>query len=115
MGAEVLDALDRAKIKVSVALTARLAEYGDWRLVLAGRRFDAVGAREGVGLVFETALAAGIKLDDIPPLLIYRMKDPFVRELRRLFAKTKNVEGMRLGGQLFGAHFIEDAYVYRIR
>jgi hypothetical protein len=34
--------------------------------------------------------------------------------LRRIFAKTKSVEGMRLGGQMIGDRFIEDAWVYRI-
>jgi hypothetical protein len=43
------------------------------------------------------------------------MKDPFIRELRRIFGKTKSVEGMRLGGQLFGDRFIEDGIAYRIR
>jgi hypothetical protein len=42
------------------------------------------------------------------------MADPSIRELRRLFGKTKSVEGMRLGGQVFGDRFVEDAYVYRI-
>jgi hypothetical protein len=42
------------------------------------------------------------------------MTDPFVRQLRRRFGKAKSVEGMRLGGQLFGDRYIEDAYVYRI-
>ena len=37
-GSEILDILDRAKVKVTVALWACLSEYGDWRLVLAGRR-----------------------------------------------------------------------------
>jgi hypothetical protein len=42
------------------------------------------------------------------------MTDPFIRALRRLFGKTKSVEGMRLGGQMIGDRFVEDAYVYRI-
>ena len=42
------------------------------------------------------------------------MADPFVRELRRLFGKARSVEGMRLGGQMIGDRFVEDAYVYRI-
>jgi hypothetical protein len=43
------------------------------------------------------------------------MSDPFIRALRRILAKAKSVEGMRLGGQLIGDRFVEDALVYRIR
>jgi hypothetical protein len=46
--------------------------------------------------------------------MIFPTKDPFIRELRRIFGKTKSVEGMRLGGQLIGDRFLEDAYVYQI-
>jgi hypothetical protein len=49
-----------------------------------------------------------------PPVMILAMSDPFIKELRRLFGKSKSVQGMRLGGQLVGGRFIEDAYVYRI-
>jgi len=46
--------------------------------------------------------------------MILPMADPFVKELRRLFGKTKIVEGMRLGGQMIGDRFVQDAYIYRI-
>jgi hypothetical protein len=46
--------------------------------------------------------------------MILPTSDPSIRELRRIFGKTKSVEGMRLGGQVFGDRFVEDAYVYRI-
>jgi hypothetical protein len=46
--------------------------------------------------------------------MILPMSDPFIKGLRSIFGKAKSVEGMRLGGQLIGDRFIEDAYVYRI-
>jgi hypothetical protein len=42
-------------------------------------------------------------------------KNPLIRGLRRAFAKTASVEGMRLGGHSIGDVWIEDAYVYRIK
>jgi hypothetical protein len=42
------------------------------------------------------------------------MADPFIKSLRRMFGKTKSVEGMRLGLQTIGDRFVEDAFVYRI-
>jgi hypothetical protein len=44
-----------------------------------------------------------------------KMADPFIRALRKMFAKRENVEGMRLGPQPIGDRFVTDALVYRIR
>jgi hypothetical protein len=49
-----------------------------------------------------------------PPILILSMNDSFIRTLRQMFGQTKPVDGMRLGGQMIGDRFPEDAYVYRI-
>ena len=114
-GAEIVAALDRADIKVSVGLFAVLSEYGDWRMIFAARAFDEHGITDAYGLLFRTLSAAGIGPEKLPIILIFSMKDPFIRELRRRFGKTKSVEGMRLGGQLIGGRFVEDGYVYRIR
>jgi hypothetical protein len=57
---------------------------------------------------------AGFPTDKIPPLMTLPMSDAFIKALRKLFGKSKTVEGMRLGGQMIGDRFIEDAYVYRI-
>ena len=46
--------------------------------------------------------------------MILPLTDRSIKALRRIFAKAKNVEGMRLGGQMIGDRFVEDAYVYRI-
>jgi hypothetical protein len=113
-GAEILDALGRAKVKVSVALWMFLSEYEDWRLVLSARQFDTPDVRDAYGLIHDSLAPAGFTPWNTPPILILRMTDPSIRDLRRLFGKTKSVAGMRLGGQMFGDRFVEDAYVYRI-
>jgi hypothetical protein len=110
----VLNALDAAGIRIGVALWAHLDEYEDWRLIVCGRQLDAIGIWEGYGQIRKATDKAGIPAEKIGRLMIMKMKDPFIRELRRLFAKTSSVEGMRLGGQLIGDRYVEDAYVYRI-
>jgi hypothetical protein len=57
---------------------------------------------------------AGVAYWKVSPILVLSTTDPTIRQLRHLFGKTKSVEGMRLGGQLFGDRFVEDGYVYRI-
>ena len=44
-GAEVVDILDRAKLRPKVVMWAHLSEYEDWRLVIAAREFDALEIR----------------------------------------------------------------------
>ena len=114
MGAGLVEKLEQAKVKVSVALWAYLSEYGDWRMILSSRQFDSLDLRDALGLVHDSLDAAGITAQRAPLVMILPMNDPFIRDLRRHFGKAKSVEGMRLGGQMFGDRFIEDAYVYRI-
>ncbi len=105
--------LDRSGLSTSVALWLYSEEHEDWRFVLAS--LDAADPSEAYGLVHDALAVAGISLEQTPALLILKMSDPFIRALRRIFAKTKTVEGMRLGGQLIGDRFVGDALIYRIR
>jgi len=84
------------------------------RLVLSARRFDAVGVTKAYRLIHESLDAAEFPPWKTPIIVIFPTRDPLVRDMRRRFAKAKSVEGMRLGGQMIGDRFIEDAYVYRI-
>ncbi|MGO9261578.1 MAG: hypothetical protein ACLQU1_35535 [Bryobacteraceae bacterium] len=113
-GAELLDVLERAKLKIAVALWAYLSEYDEWRLMVSSRQFNSRRLMDAYRLVFDALVAARITAVKTPPIMILPMTDPFIKELRRIFGKTKSVEGMRLGGQMIGDRFIEDAYVYRI-
>ena len=112
--AEIVETLDRAKVKISVALWMFLSEYEDWRFVIAARQFDTPDPRVAYRLFHDTLTAAGLKPQEIPAVLILPTVDPFVRDLRRIFGKARSVEGMRLGGQEIGGRFVEDAYVCRI-
>jgi hypothetical protein len=113
-GAEVVDILDRAKLKPKVVMWAHLSEYEDWRLVIAAREFDALELRAAYRLLHDSLRAEGMTSEKTPGLMIFRMTDPFIKGLRRMFGKRKSVEGRRIGGQMIGDRFIEDAFVYRI-
>ena len=113
-GSEILEALERAHVKVSVALWMFLSEFEDWRLVVSSRQFDTADPRDAYRLLHDSLSRAEVALKKTPAIIIFPTSDPFVRELRRIFGKTKSVEGMRLGGQMIGDRFVQDAYVYRI-
>jgi hypothetical protein len=114
MGSRAVAALDDAGLAPNVALWGTLAEYGDGRLILASNHFDVASPLKAAGIVLPALRKGGIPAEQAPSLVILRMNDPFVVGLRRLFAKTKSVSGMRLGGQSLGGRFLEDGYVYRI-
>ena len=113
-GSEILAALERNQVKVSVALWMFLSEFEDWRLVLSSRQFDTPDPRDAYRLLHDSLSNDEGASKKTPAILILPTNDPFIRELRRTFGKTKSVEGMRLGGQMIGDRFVQDAYVYRI-
>jgi hypothetical protein len=113
-GSRMLQILDDAGLQVKVALWAVLAEYEDWRVILCSRKFDIPDLGDAYGLLHEALDAAGFPLELTPAVVIMRTNDPFIRALRKMFGKTKTVEGMRLGGQTIGNRFLDDAFVYRI-
>lgn len=113
-GSELVEVLDQAGLRVQVGLWAYLAEYNDWRLILAARKLDSLGIREGYLHLYESLARGGFADANTISIMILPMSDPFIKGLRSIFGKTKSVEGMRLGGQLIGDRFIEDGFAYRI-
>jgi len=49
------------------------------------------------------------------PIQLQSIRSPLIRELRRIFRKAASVAGMRLGGQMIGGVWVDEAYVYRIQ
>jgi hypothetical protein len=49
------------------------------------------------------------------PIRLEGNSHPLIKELRKIFARTASVEGMRLGGHAIGGVWLDDAYVYRIK
>lgn len=113
-GEQVISALEKAGIHVQVAMWSHFSEYEDWRLVLASKDLDAVELRETYLKVNRVLKNAGMGVREVPLIFIMRTTDPFIRALRKIFSKTADVRGMRLGGQRWGDRFVDDAYAYKI-
>jgi hypothetical protein len=94
-GTKLLEALDDSKLAISVVLWFNSAEYR-------------------IGVLFYPRV---VWMKRVRPTHTGLFTTPWRKpgDLRRIFGKAKNVEGMRLGHQLIGNRFIEDALVYRIR
>lgn len=113
-GREVVEALERAGQKVSIALWLYLPEYDDWRLVVSARQLGSLTPRNAYRLLNDSLAAAGLAPGKTVPVLILPTSDPLIKDLRQRFGKARSVEGLRLGGQMIGDRFVQDAYVYRI-
>lgn len=113
-GRRILQALDDAKLKISVAMWALfLQEYGDWRLVLSSRQLDTEDPREAYGVVFKALDRAKMESERAEPIMILPMKDPFIRELRRSFREEAR-EGRRSLAGTIGDRFLDHSYIYRV-
>lgn len=114
-GQKVIDALDKDGKTPNVALWAKLPDYENWRLVIASDRLDQSPSLSGYSEINTAIRKAGIPINRKPSIFWRPMDKPFIQALRRTFASAKDTYGMRLGGQMFGDKYLEDAFVYRIR
>jgi hypothetical protein len=96
-----------------VGLWAVFPEFEEGRVVLASPTLDQMEPWSAYHAVTQVLHEHPPKVR--PSLTILRMDDPFIQELRKLFADESSVEGMRLGGQRLGNRFVDDAYVYKIQ
>ena len=114
LGEKILASLDAAKFPISVAVWI-LTEEDGWQLVIGTSLYD----REGAAAAYRSLIAALRKDDpesrDFDDVRLMENRNPFIRELRRLFGKTASVHGMRLGGYRIGEMVLDDAVVYRIK
>jgi hypothetical protein len=114
-GKEVIDALDQDGKGPNVALWAKLPDYENWRLVIASDRLDQSSSRTGYSEINAALEKAGIPIRREPAIFLRPMDNPMIQALRAVFASASDTYGMRLGGQMFGDKYLEDAFVYRIR
>lgn len=111
-GSEAIAALDSAGVRDITALLVLLPEYGDWRLVLSSPSLDQDRLLKAQERVSE--ILGGRFVYRLPPKMVFRVKDPLIRDLHRMYGKVKDVAGLRLGPQTIGGKFVESAYIYRI-
>lgn len=77
--------------------------------------YESGGASEGYRKLIAALRKDGPESMDFDDAHLMGNRNPFIRELRRLFGKTASVKGMRLGGHRIGGMWLDDAVVYRIK
>jgi len=114
-GEKVVAALDKAGKAPNVALWAILPYYEDWRLVIASDRLDQSSEFTGYREINEAIDKAGIPFHRQPTIYMRPLNNPMIQALRKNYASMSDNYGMRIGSQMFGDKYLEDAVVYRIR
>lgn len=112
-GDRALQALAEAGIAPTVALWAKTSDYDLPRLFIASPYFENMSKLEAYGRIADAVQP--LFTWSAPNFIVLRLKDKFISALRATFGNAGSVYGMRLGGQIFGDTYIEDAYVYQIR
>jgi len=110
----IVTALEKAGVPVTLAMWVHFSEYGDWRFVLASKKLDALTLGDAYLKVNAILTEAGMTAWEVPTIFIMKTTEPFIRALRKVFGKAASVVGMRLGGQMWGDRYVDDAYAYKI-
>jgi hypothetical protein len=112
-GERVLKALDTAGFPVPVALWLRKGDDETMKLLLASPLYDKLGIREAY-----LKLVGALSSEKDRFRFSYGLtstRDPLIRDLRKVYGKTPDTDGMRLRSKTLGGVWIDEGYVYRIR
>jgi len=115
LGADILDALDRAGLGIDVALWAYLSDYEERRYVLSGKGLDRLGLYGNYKELYLALDRQTFPVHLLPAFHIFAMSDPFIKALRKGYARITEQTGITIGPHLFGNQFVEDGYIYRVR
>ena len=90
-------------------------ESGEWHLLIATPRVDAVGPRNAYAELSEIMKRIPTDSNQLFRVELISPQHPFYQALRSVFGQTASVEGARLGNTQISGMYIDDAYLYEIR
>ena len=114
LGEKILESLDAAKFPISVA-TWILTEEDGWQLVIGTPLYESGGPNAAYRKLIETLRKDDPESMDFDDVRLMGNRNPFIRELRRLFGNNTRIKARRLSGYHLGGVSLEDAVVYRIQ
>jgi hypothetical protein len=117
VGEAVLRRLDRTGFKATVALWLYEPESVGWRFVLAAPGVRRQGPRWAYGKILRAirSVEASGEVFTLDNLTAKENTDPFIRALRKAVKTKPGISGVRYTRNAIDGHFIEDAYIYRVR
>ena len=117
VGATLVKKLDESDVDVHAALWLYLSDARVWRLFLAIEGITTLGPKE-VYRRIQTVIRNNQKSLpglDLPEISVIAPNDPLIVLLRLAIRIRPSGSGVRFSRNTISGHFIEDAYVYRLR
>ncbi len=111
-GADLIRALDAAKVPVTSAFWLYHGEEPDWRLVIASPDVDQLGLRQFYGTLVDHLHALNRPELNSSYVTAVAPNDPIVSALRKVF-KLPGISSIRFTGNVINGIFIPDALIYR--
>ena len=113
IGRQIVAALSRARIPVTVYLWAFLPQLQEWQFIVATPLVDTKGPLAAYSEVNRTLQKAGV-FGEVPLRRIF-LKSPNDRVLRSLEKQSKAVpqEAYRVVNEQIAGSFVEEAYLYK--
>ncbi len=113
-GRELVQHLDRAKIKVTSALWFFISESNTWKLLIASPEVNRTGPRKLyekiVDVLSEIPAQRRLTLSHIQ---VVQNNDPIVSSLRSGIKTGKNLSGVGVYGSTYVSQYIDAAFIYR--
>jgi hypothetical protein len=87
----------------------------EWHLMIASPVVDKLGPRDAYRALSQVSGHVPADSAQLLKVELISPRHPLYEALRAVFAKTKSVEGARLGGSQVQGMYVEDAYLYGVR
>jgi len=115
-GEKLLHLLDEAKFDVSAALWFYFSDVNAWRLLIASPKVKIEGPRKA----YKKVQSVVSKMLETPKVGIQNIavvdsRDPLIHLLRGALRSGAAISGIRFSKNTINGHFIEDAYIYRLK
>lgn len=116
-GTALIAALDKAGMEISAALWLFITEQNGWMFVLATPEVASSGPKR-VYQRIQSVIAhwdqqlPSIGLADVS---VVQPDHPIISLLAKAVKTSSGISGIRFSRNTINGHFIEDAYIYRIR
>jgi hypothetical protein len=87
----------------------------EWHLMVASPLVDKLGPRDAYRVLSQVSRDVPADSAQLLKIELISPRQALYEALRKVFAKTKSVEGARLGGSQVQGMYVEDAYLYGVR
>ena len=116
-GAELTRRLDETHWPVDASLWLYIPDNNQWRFVVASPTIATEGPKKGYKRVQDALsqlekMSAALSLQNIS---VVEPDDPLIKLLRTAIGTGDEITGVRFSRNVIDGHFIDDAYIYRIK